>query len=117
MTDDALFVSMVCSSTRLPAVIRFRWDGECYVATAGSKQRPGSVVPPQHGNGSINGSFSLGAAYPGCVYCGADNFVRCGRCRELGCHDHSWEVFNCPRCGNSGRVDGTIDSLSGLGSS
>jgi hypothetical protein len=114
--DDSLFVSMVCSSARLPAVVRFRWDGESYEAIAGSKQRPGSVIPP-NGNGAINGSFGLGEAYPGCVYCGADNFVRCGRCRELSCYDGSWEVFNCPRCGNSGRVNGTIDSLSGLGNS
>jgi hypothetical protein len=116
--DDSTFVSMVCTSTSQPVVVRFRWNGQAYEAIAGSKQRPGSVVPPS-GNGSIKGTFSLGPAYPGCVYCGADNFVRCGKCKELSCYDNSWEVFRCarPGCGNSGRISGTIESLSGLGDS
>jgi hypothetical protein len=114
--DNCIFVSMVCSSTNQPAVVRFQWNGQAYQAIAGSKQRAGSVVPPS-GNGPINGAFNLGETYPGCVYCGANNFVRCGRCKELSCYDDSWEVFSCKRCGNSGRITGTIDSLSGMGNS
>jgi hypothetical protein len=114
--DEAMFVSMVCSSTSRPAVIRFRWSGQAYEALGASKQRPGSVIPSDD-NGPIRGEFGLGPHYRGCPYCGADNFVHCGRCKELSCYDSSWEVFHCPRCGNSGRVTGTIDSLSGLGNS
>lgn len=111
-----MFVSMVCSSHRQPTVLRFRRDGDSYLALGASKQRPGSVIPPGDG-GATQGAFATTPGYPGCPYCGADGFVRCGRCRELSCHDDTWEVFRCPRCGNSGPVSGHIDSVSGLGTS
>jgi predicted RNA-binding Zn-ribbon protein involved in translation (DUF1610 family) len=116
MDHEPMFASMVCSSNRQPAVIRFRWTGEAYQALGASKQRPGSVIPSS-GNGAARGAFNVSPEYAGCPHCGADNFVRCGRCRELSCYDTSWEIFHCPRCGNSGRITGTIDSVSGLGSS
>lgn len=111
-----MFVSMVCSSQHQPAVIRFEWTGEVFLALGASKQRPGSVIPP-NGNGQTSGAFGTAPGYAGCPYCRADGFVLCGRCNELGCHDDSWEIFNCPRCGNSGRITGTIDKLSGMGTS
>jgi hypothetical protein len=114
MNQEVMFVSMVCSSQRLPTVLRFRWDGGMYAAVGASKQRPGSVIPPGDG-GAVRGGFGTTPDYPGCPYCGADGFVHCGRCKELSCYDDSWEIFTCPRCGNSGRITGTIDSVSGLG--
>ncbi|MGN9841285.1 hypothetical protein ACTMTI_24465 [Nonomuraea sp. H19] len=111
-----LFVGLVCSSQRLPAVIRFQWNGSSYAAIGTSRQRPGCVVPSD-GGGAIEAAFSCSAGYTGCPYCGADNFVRCGRCHGLNCHDNSWTAFHCPRCENSGTTSGTIDSLSGLGKS
>ena len=110
-----MFVSMVCSTHRQPTVLRFSWDGGTWIAVGASKQRPGSVIPPGDGDGAVQGAFGTTSAYPGCPYCGSDGFVRCGQCRELSCHDDSWEIFNCPRCGNSGRITGLIDSVSGLG--
>jgi hypothetical protein len=116
MDFGQMFAGMVCSSKGQPAVIRFRWNGDAYGALGASKQRPGSVIPA-NGNGPVRAAFNVTPDYTGCPHCGADNFVRCGRCQELSCYDTSWEIFHCPRCGNSGQVTGTIDSVSGLGSS
>jgi hypothetical protein len=117
MDQEAIFVSMVCSTQRQPTVLRFHRSGATYVAIGASKQRPGSVIPKGDGGGTSNGSFTTTPAYPGCPYCRADGFVRCGRCQELSCHDDTWEIFNCPRCGNSGPVTGFIESVSGMGTS
>jgi hypothetical protein len=114
--NPPLFVSLVCSSHGQPAVIRFRFDGSVYEAVGASRQRPGSVLPSD-GRGAVHGSFTIASGYAGCPHCGADDFVRCGHCHELGCWDSTWEVFHCPRCGRSGPVEGTIDGLSGLGTS
>jgi hypothetical protein len=117
MGNDTIFAGMVCSSHHQPAVIRFRWSGTAYEALGASKQRPGSVIPPEGGNGAVRGAFGVTEEYAGCPYCRANNFVRCGQCEELSCYDTSWEVFHCPRCNNSGRITGTIDTVSGLGTS
>lgn len=114
MDQEAIFVSMVCSTQRQPTVLRFQRVGSDYAAVGASKQRPGSVIPAGDG-GAIRGGFGTMPGYPGCPYCGSDGFVRCGRCEELSCHDDTWEIFNCPRCGNSGPITGTIDNVSGLG--
>ncbi|MBL7258022.1 Com family DNA-binding transcriptional regulator [Paractinoplanes lichenicola] len=116
MDQEAMFVSMVCSTHREPMVLKFQRNGADFIAVGASKQRAGSVIPPGDG-GPTTGSFGTTPDYPGCAYCGSDGFVRCGRCHELSCHDTSWEVFNCPRCGNSGPVRGHIDSISGMGAS
>lgn len=117
MRDDTMLASMVCSSHHQPTVIRFRWNGTAYEAVGASKQRPGSIIPSEGGNGAVRGSFVVTEDYTGCPYCRANNFVRCGQCNELSCYDKSWEIFNCPRCGHSGRITGTIDTVSGLGTS
>lgn len=116
MEHHLLFAGLVCSSQSLPAVIRFQWDGSSYAAAGVSRQRPGCVAPSD-GHSAVKATFTLSEKYGGCPYCAADSFVRCGRCHELSCYDSSWEVFRCPRCGNSGAVTGAIDSLSGLGDS
>lgn len=114
MTRQALFISLVCSHTRNPSVGRFVWTGSGYALVAASPQRPGSTTPDE-GRGQIEAEFGTAADYPGCPGCGASGFVRCGQCTKLACWESSWEVFHCPRCGNSGRVTGTIDRLSDMG--
>jgi hypothetical protein len=82
-----------------PSVGRFVWTGSEYALGAASKQRPGSVLPPGDGPHDIEASFTTMPEYPGCPGCGSDGFVRCGRCKQLGCWDDGWETFHCPRCG------------------
>ncbi|WP_329107995.1 hypothetical protein OG792_05650 [Micromonospora sp. NBC_01699] len=114
MSDALLFVNMLCSRSSQPSVIRFVRQEQGYVAVGASRQRPGSVIPGE--DGTTHASFGVAEGYTGCPHCGAASFVRCGRCRKLGCWDESWEAFHCRRCGNSGPVDGVIDSLPGPGS-
>jgi predicted RNA-binding Zn-ribbon protein involved in translation (DUF1610 family) len=115
VNNSVLFISLVCSHTREPSVGRFVWTGSAYTLVAASRQRPGSVIPGENQQQRIDAAFGTAEDYPGCPGCGADGFVRCGQCRKLGCWDDSWELFTCPRCGNSGRVTGEIDHLSDLG--
>jgi hypothetical protein len=117
MENDTMFAGMVCSSHHQPAVIRFRWNGTAYHALGASKQRSGSMIPAEDSSGETRGSFGVTEEYSGCPYCRANNFVRCGRCKKLSCYDTSWEIFQCSHCSNSGRITGTIDTVSGLGTS
>jgi hypothetical protein len=122
MPVETLFVRMDCSSTRHPQVARFTWQGQEWALAGVSLQRPGSTFGNSHperpfgrGGPEQSGQFVLGESYRGCPSCGSDSFVRCGRCHELACWDRSWPRFDCPRCGNSGPVSGTIDSVRGSG--
>jgi hypothetical protein len=114
MNRPTLFISLVCCHTRNPGVGRFVWTGSYYSLVGASRQRPGSVVPDE-GQEQIEAEFTTAPDYQGCPGCGAGGFVRCGRCLRLACWEDSWEIFHCPRCGNSGPVTGTIDRLSDLG--
>jgi hypothetical protein len=104
---------IICSHTAQPAVGRFVRTGRTYNLIGASKQRPGSVLP-EDGKKPTRSAFGVSPSYR-CPYCGASDYVQCGRCNGLGCWDPSWEIFRCQRCGNSGPVDGTIDRLTGLG--
>lgn len=111
---DVIFVGVACSTTGHPQVGRFVWDGRTWLLVGASRQRPGSILPPDGGQ-EQRGSFDTAPSYPGCPSCGAMAFVRCGRCGQLGCWERSREIFECPHCGNRGPVTETIDSISTLG--
>ncbi len=119
---EALLVRLDCSSTSHPQVARFVRQGEDWVLAGVSLQRPGSSFGESGGDRPYrgpreeqSGRFLMTDAYPGCPSCGADAFVRCGRCAETSCWDHTWPMFHCPRCGNSGPVEGEITSMHGTG--
>jgi len=109
-----VFVSLMCSGTGAPGVARLERGESGCVLIAASKQRPGSV-PPERTPEEIRTGLSMAPDYPGCPHCGASSVVRCSRCRQLGCWNPSSELYRCPRCGNAGRVSGTIESVSELG--
>jgi hypothetical protein len=115
VNPEVLFVSLVCSHTQAPSVGRFVLSGSSYLLVGASRQRPGSVIPSDHQQQHIEAQFGTAPGYTGCPGCGADGYVRCGQCHGLGCWDRSWEMFHCPRCGNSGPITGTISDLSDLG--
>lgn len=51
----------------------------------------------------INGSFSRTAEYPGCPYCGATNFIVCGKCNKISCYNNE-KISVCNWCGNSSKI-------------
>jgi hypothetical protein len=111
LEQTAIFATIVCSHSGEPAVGRFAWNGSAYMLVASSKQRPGSVLPDE-GKSATKIGLEIAPGYH-CPYCHSTNIVSCGRCHGLGCWDPSWETFRCPRCGNQGRVSGTIDRIYG----
>ena len=46
----------------------------------------------------IRGSLKYAEGYPGCPYCGAMNFVRCGTCDKLTCYNNEVKL-GCGWCG------------------
>jgi predicted RNA-binding Zn-ribbon protein involved in translation (DUF1610 family) len=107
---DAAFVPMTCSRSGRFLMTRFeRVEGTWYLQGASFARRGAESAADRQ---ALDGAFHLGTRYAGCPGCGANQFVRCRRCSELGCWDTSWESFQCPTCGNSGTVEGDIESLS-----
>jgi predicted RNA-binding Zn-ribbon protein involved in translation (DUF1610 family) len=113
-TTDTFLVSFTCSSTGHPAVGRFAWLEGSWLLVGASRQRPGTTLPPEDSAQTRTGRFGLAADYRGCPTCRADDYVRCGACRQLACYDNSWPMFTCPTCGNGGPVSGGIDSVSSM---
>jgi hypothetical protein len=79
-------------------------------STVGSA--PGQNIQTDLVSGSIDWTdLSNGKAT--CPHCQAVSVARCGSCRRLSCHPDgkqgSW--FNCPWCGTTGRLTGTIRTL------
>lgn len=63
----------------------------------------------------ITGSFSFGAAFPGCPSCEAKSLVKCS-CGRVSCWGGE-RVVNCPWCGNTGQIKGGVASLGASGDS
>ncbi|HVY09529.1 MAG TPA: hypothetical protein VHB18_05230 [Mycobacteriales bacterium] len=62
----------------------------------------------------VVGDFGVYYRYPGCKGCGADSWVRCGRCERLSCWDTAAPAHTCPWCGNRGIVSGLVRSLTAV---
>lgn len=114
MSELDVLASVTCSSTRHPGVGRFRRVPGGLELIGVSRQRPGTVLPESSGL-PVAGGISTGDGYAGCPSCRADSIVGCNVCSQLGCWDRSWELFQCPTCGNSGPVRGQINEISLLG--
>lgn len=70
----------------------------------------GKYNPDNQPAPTVNGSFYSGVLK--CPDCGNTQYVKCNICHQLTCYDRSGH-FTCAVCGNSGKVSGYINSLSG----
>lgn len=112
---EAVFIPINCVSTHKTFYARYdyAYDNK-WVLTYGLKS-----IPSDSSGGISTGNMSkidmsntrVGPQYK-CPYCGNYDFVRCGRCHKLTCYSGSGK-FVCDHCGNTGDVNGTIDSLEG----
>ena len=66
---------------------------------------------------SITGTINIDPTYPGCPYCGAKGFWKCGICDRVNCWDGKIRHVTCAWCGESGELSGEINSLEGSPSS
>lgn len=55
---------------------------------------------------SVKGGISFENDFPGCPYCGAKNFVFCGKCGSISCY-HGEGTTTCLKCGYTSRVETT----------
>lgn len=46
----------------------------------------------------VQGNLNATEEYPGCPYCGANNFVQCGNCQKISCWNGETQL-TCPWCG------------------
>ena len=107
----AAWVPMKCGQSAQAMMAHFvlaeadnRWDLTS-VASIPAAQAAANAAPP------MAGQFGISGQYTGCTGCGANSYVRCGACGNLGCWNSSRPQFRCGWCGHSGAVSGSIDSL------
>ncbi len=72
----------------------------------------GGGEPPS--STTIEGQFHFAAAYPGCPWCESRGLFLCG-CGHAACWDTRAESAACPWCGDTSKIEGTIDRLTAGG--
>ncbi len=81
---------------------------DCWVLTYGQKELPvGGKTLGSDGAGLNISRRRTGPQYK-CPWCGQTDFVKCGSCGKLTCHDENSEDFSCAHCGATGKISGTI---------
>lgn len=115
--DNLFFLEARCVKTR--QVFYPRYDlaaDDCWVLTYGQKDLPiGHRPTGGAGPGVKISRMRIGPQYK-CPWCGNTDFVRCGACGKITCHDVNDENFSCVHCGRSGKVGGVIsgDEMKGM---
>lgn len=67
-----------------------------------------------YGRSEISGGFMLDGTYPGCPYCKATGFFKCG-CGKVACWDGERTTVTCPWCGSTSSIGGQIEGLTAGG--
>lgn len=112
--DDLFFLEAKCVKHNKPFYIRFdKAAGGVWCQTYGVK------AVPENSKGTTFNALTIdisrtpvGPQYQ-CPHCGNKSFVRCGGCGKLTCKSTDTDMFSCAHCGRSGRVTGTISTISG----
>lgn len=115
--DNLFFLEAKC--VKCGKVFYPRYDlgaDDSWVLTYGQKELPlGQKVTGDSGPKFNISSRRTGPQYK-CPWCGNTDFVKCGNCGKITCHDSNSESFSCAHCGNSGKVSGVIsgDDMKGM---
>ncbi len=112
MAENA-WLNFHCETDKQTRIATFRLSGTTWELTeVAADPLPESGVVP--GRIEMSGQFNTASGYAGCPGCGADNFVRCGGCGELNCWRRANTHHTCAKCGNHGKVQGSIQSLDAM---
>lgn len=109
--DKLFFLEVKCVKTKDTFYARFDYAADdIWALTYGLKSLPaGERVSGGSSQQDIS-YMRVGPQYR-CPYCGAESFVRCGKCGKLTCYDEANGLFKCAHCGNSGPVSGSIEKI------
>lgn len=88
-----------CNDKR-PFAIRVEYKNNDWVRTWAFALSERMLKNERYGEEKITGSFYATREYPGCPYCGARNFVSCGRCGKWTYYNGE-QVAACSWCGNT----------------
>lgn len=100
--NQATVVMAKCRQSKQPFGIRMekKQNGVWYCTWA-FKLSEQAAASEGYGGTLVSGKVDLDAEYPGCPYCKAGTWFRCGSCGRLTCHEGQ-SLVTCSWCGNSG---------------
>lgn len=82
---------------------------DCWVLTYGQKELPAGQKAAG-GAPRINITKMRTGPQYNCPWCGNTDYVKCGRCGKITCHDSNTDRFTCAHCGNEGKIEGFISN-------
>jgi hypothetical protein len=109
---NVVIVMARCRQSRQPFGLRFeeKQPGH-WLADWAFPLKETSARREGYDRSEIRGAFGFDTGFPGCPSCRAHSIFRCG-CGKVACWDGEQQVVTCPWCGNTARLEGTIDRLS-----
>lgn len=115
---NTIFVPIICSKKKRTFYARYdyafdhKWN-----LTRGVIDLPYASAGSEKIDVQEQASLELNAARIGpqyrCPFCQNQLFAKCGRCGNLFCVAQGEEMFTCPSCGSSGKINGVLSTLSG----
>jgi hypothetical protein len=112
MAENA-WLNFYCETDKQVRVATFRLVGkEWHLIEVSADPLPeGGAIP---GRIPMTGPFGDSSDYTGCPGCGAETYVRCGACGEVGCWHRASVTHTCAKCGNHATVEGVIESIDAM---
>lgn len=101
---EEMVVVATCQQTRRIFGITAQRIGKDFVFKWAFKMNPEVAKHEGFDKTKVSGNIFNDEEYPGCPYCGAQSWFKCGKCGRFVCMDNNQEIVRCPECGNEGNV-------------
>ena len=112
---EATVMMAKCQRQKMPFGIRTERTGTEWVCTWAFPLSQRSASNEGYDAVSVSGRITMTEEYPGCPYCKAGGWFKCGKCEKLTCYSGE-KTVTCAWCGNTSEctVSDTFD-LRGTG--